>query len=76
MSTAPMPRNYPSTANSGIADACAFRVGDSSLVHLPARFPDGNKVIARCGVYGWAAERDARLASWADSLITCARCAR
>lgn len=70
------PEHYPSTANSGIADAGAFRIGGSSLVHQPTRFPDGNKVVARCGAYGWATERDARLATWADSRITCPHCLR
>lgn len=71
-----LPAHYPSTANSGIADARAFRVGDSSLVHEPGRFPDGNKVVAVCGVYGWATERDSRIASWADADITCKRCTK
>lgn len=71
-----LPEHYPRTANSGIADAGAFRIGSSSTVHRPARFPDGNKVVAACGQYGWAAERDARLVSWADALPDCPRCAR
>jgi hypothetical protein len=70
----PRPAGYPRTANSGIADARAFRIGASRLVHRPARFPDANKVVAACGAYGWAVERDARIASWANSLITCTRC--
>jgi len=68
------PVHYPRTANSGIADARAFRVGNSLTVHQPARFPDGNKVVATCGVYGWATERDSRIASWADAHVDCKRC--
>lgn len=68
------PTDYPMTANSGIYDAQAFRIGHSRTVHSPARYPDANKVIARCGAYGWATERDSRIASWANGEITCARC--
>ena len=60
------PRFYPDTANSGIYDAQAFTVGKGTTVHKPARFPDGNKVTARCGVYAWVCERETRLAHWAD----------
>lgn len=75
MATLRAPRGYPCTANSGIHDAQAFRVGASELVHAPGRYPDANKVVARCGVYGWVVERDGyREATWADSLITCPRC--
>lgn len=76
MTLNPRPDHYPRTANSGIADAGAFRIGHSLTVHRPARFPDANKVVAACGQYGWATERDARIATWADSEITCERCAR
>lgn len=69
------PQHYPMTANSGIYDAQAFSVGKSDTVHNPANFPDGNKVIAKCGVYGWVCEHDGyRLAEWRDSLVTCERC--
>jgi hypothetical protein len=70
------PAHYPMTANSGISDAEAFRVGNSQTVHRPARFPDGNKVVAVCGVYGWATERDSRIATWADAVVDCDRCNR
>jgi hypothetical protein len=68
------PAHYPMTANSGIADAEAFSVGDSTVVHRPGRFPDGNKVVARCGVYGWAVERDSRIAYWRNAHVDCPRC--
>lgn len=68
------PQFYPQTANSGIYDSQAFSVGDSTLVHTPAHFPDGLKVIGKCGVYAWAAERDARLATWRDSEVNCPNC--
>lgn len=74
--TDPMPAHYPRTANSGIADARAFRIGGSSIVHRPGRFPDGNKVVAACGQYGWATERESRLAHWADAFPACPRCSQ
>ena len=64
------PAHYPMTANSGIADAERFSFNtvpeDGGKMHIPARFPDGNKVVAKCGAYGWATERDARLIHWAS----------
>lgn len=74
MATATTPNGYPSTSNSGIYDAQAFTVGAGTLVHRPAHYPDGRTVVAACGVYGYATETDSRLATWADSYITCPRC--
>jgi hypothetical protein len=68
------PKGYPMTANSGIHDAQAFRIGNSRLVHKPGRYPDANKVVAVCGQYGWVVERDARIASWANAVPDCKRC--
>lgn len=65
---------YPMNDSAGIYDAQAFRIGHSETVHSPYRYPDGNKVVARCGAWGRASETDIRLASWADSEITCERC--
>lgn len=70
----PRPQFYPQTANSAIYDSQAFSVGDSTLVHTPADFPDGLKIIASCGVYAWAAERDSRVACWRDSEVNCPNC--
>ena len=71
------PAHYPMAPNSGIADAEAFRVGNSLTVHSPGRFPDANKVIAKCGVYGWVCEHDGhRLATWANAYPDCERCNR
>lgn len=69
-----VPAHYPRTTNSGIYDAQAFRVGAGTLVHRPARYPDGRTVVAACGVYGYTAHADKRVAMWADSYITCPRC--
>lgn len=68
------PKNYPNTANSGIYDAQAFSVGDSEIVHAPNHYPDGNKIVAKCGVYGFATERPSRITTWRNSNITCQRC--
>lgn len=71
-----MPAHYPRTPNSGIADARAFRVGKSPTIHQPNRFPNALKVIAKCGVYGYAAESESRITTWAADAPDCARCAR
>lgn len=72
------PDGYPNTVNSGIYDAQAFRIGDASgLVHKPYLYPNGNKVVARCGQYGYVVQSDGfRTASWADSDVTCNNCKR
>lgn len=63
----------PSWASAGIADARAFRVGNSSLVHEPTHYMP-NLVRGRCGVVAKIVETDEPRASWADSLPTCPTC--
>lgn len=74
-----LPKHYPMTANSGIADANAFTIGERNVIHIPASFPDGNKVTALCGTYGYATERDSRIAHWSSGYVEtdveCTTCA-
>lgn len=75
MKTREEPCCYPNNLSAGIHDAQAFWVGlKSTLVHIPYRYPDGNKVVARCGVWGRAGETDSRLAMWSDQDPNCPRC--
>lgn len=60
-------------ASAGIVDARAFRVGESEIVHAP-KIARPNQVVGFCGVTATVTERDSRLASWADSHITCETC--
>jgi hypothetical protein len=73
------PEHYPHTANSGIADAerFVFDSDSSGRMHVPARYPDGLKVTAKCGAYGYA-ETGARGIHWASGYLPeqheCAAC--
>lgn len=73
------PKDYPNTANSGIADARAFTIGDRNLIHTPANYPDANKVTAKCGTYGFVTETATRIAHWASGYlpeqVPCTACA-
>lgn len=66
-----VPSNAPIA---GIYDAQAFSVGNSEIVHEPHHFPTTNKVVAYCGVYGYAIERDARIVE--ASLLEVPNCPR
>lgn len=68
------PPDYPYAPVSGVRDAEAFSVGASEVVHKPHHYPDANKVVAVCGVYGFGVERDSRLAWWRDAYPDCPRC--
>lgn len=77
MSNATITRNLSVPANApiaGIYDAQAFRIGNSETIHEPAHYPTTNMVVAKCGVYGYAVERDSRIADWADELPNCEKC--
>lgn len=58
----------------GIYDAQAFRVGNSETIHYPHHYPTTNMVVAYCGVYGYAVERESRIAEWAYDYPNCDRC--
>lgn len=71
------PINYPHNSASGIYDAQAFTVGNSTVVHKPKAFRphDDNGIIggtvvsAACGAYGYTGEeRDYRAAVWAGGI--------
>ena len=62
-----------SWATAGIVDARAFRVGNGALVHAPTHARP-NLIRGACGITAHVVERDGRLASWANSLITCPAC--
>lgn len=77
MSNATIERNTHVKANApiaGVYDAQAFTVGNSDIVHEPAHYPTANMVVAKCGVYAYAVERDSRIAHWADAEVDCANC--
>lgn len=71
MHVLPMPQHYPNTPSSAIADARRFTfdtVGAGKM-HIPARFPDGSKVTALCGTYGFAGESESRGIHWASGYL-------
>ena len=65
------PTHYPNTLNSGIFDAGAFRFDsvnsdNGGKMHLIKSFPDGARVVAKCGTFGNAGADTNRGIHWAS----------
>lgn len=58
---------YPLADNAwAIHDAQLFYVGDSETFHRVSRFPAGNRVSGKCGVWAITDDAHTRQATWAS----------